>query len=732
MNNERHIWHFSCVGGVNRVNLESGNDLLFLNNLDQKLWTVLSCPVDNLEIDTKTLKLIDTDNDGKIRVPEIIEAVNWITRLIKNPDDLIKRPASLPLDAINTETPEGKTLHTAALRILSNLGITGKSEISLSETSDISAIFANTPFNGDGVITELSTESCELKAVIAQIITLFGSVSDLGGKEGINSELLYLFTANCETYAAWQQKAIDNKSEILPLGEDTEDAYQRYRDLKPKIEDYFLRCQLAEFDPQSTETLNSLSSRIESISNLEINNCLTEISAFPLAKTKAGNPLSLRLDVNPLWQARLLKFSSDISRLLDKNIDNLSYSEWLAVVDKFYAFEKWISEKAGTAVEALGLPAVQNYLASKQKEELLALIDQDKELSEEVTNVLLVDKLVRYYCDIYTLLNNFVTFSDFYSADKKGIFQAGTLYFNQRSCQLCIKVNDLAKHSSIAAGSGICLVYFECTSKARNQKITIVAAFTDGDVDNLEIGRNAIFYDTSGHDWDATIIKVVDNPISIRQAFWSPYRKVSKMISKQFEKIASSQEQKVNAVTTSKIDKVSDKASSGLDQAVKPTDQPTAETTPAATKPTPFDIAKFAGIFAAIGLAFGAIGSALTAIITGFLELSWWQMPLVLIGLMLAISGPSMLLAALKLRKRNLAPVLDANGWAINARATINIKFGATFTHLAKLPKNSKLDLRDPFTQKRKSLLPILILLALVSTLVFLWYYGYLSDWGIF
>jgi hypothetical protein len=81
-----------------------------------------------------------------------------------------------------------------------------------------------------------------------------------------------------------------------------------------------------------------------------------------------------------------------------------------------------------------------------------------------------------------------------------------------------------------------------------------------------------------------------------------------------------------------------------------------------------FDVGKFAGIFAAIGLAVGAIGTA-TAVVTGLLGLKWWQMPLVILGLMLLISGPAVIVAWFKLRSRNLGPILDANGWAVNARA---------------------------------------------------------------
>jgi hypothetical protein len=70
------------------------------------------------------------------------------------------------------------------------------------------------------------------------------------------------------------------------------------------------------------------------------------------------------------------------------------------------------------------------------------------------------------------------------------------------------------------------------------------------------------------------------------------------------------------------------------------------------------------------------------------------------IGIMLIISLPSVVLAALKLRKRNLGPILDGNGWAVNAKAKINIPFGATLTGVAHLPPGARRDLRDPYAEK--------------------------------
>lgn len=739
MQNEKHIWQFARIGGVYRVILESGADLVHLDSLDQKLWTALACPVNGLEMDAKTLQLFDKDNDGKLRVLDVLESVKWILGLIKNPDDLVKRPQTLPLAAINDNTALGKTLLASAKQTLKNLGKPDATEISITDTSDNSAIFTNTIFNGDGVIAEEATDDENLKQWMRYIISSVGSVSDRSGKTGISINEINTFESLCAGYAAWHQKGETNKAQILPFGDKTEAAYALYLSLKSKVDDYFLRCRLAEFDPESAETLNTLSARIGAITNKDISSCMAEIEGFPIAKIEANKPLSFSAPVNPAWKDRLIQFKTALGMS-----DAMSESDWQALSSKFADYQTWKSEKAGTAVESLGIDTINAFLASDCKAQLQTLIDKDLAVTEEVSNILLVDKLVRFYCQIYQLLNNFVTFSDFYSPHVKSTFQAGTLYFDQRSCDLCIKVTDMAKHGTMASASGICLVYLDCSSKVKNEKMTIVAAFTSGDTDDLIVGRNALFYDNDGNDWDATIVKIVDNPISIRQAFWSPYRKMAKLISKQVEKIAASQEDKVSAATTSGIEKVSTKADEGLNQAVKPTETaPPAAPAPDAKAPeaaatekpktTPFDIAKFAGVFAAIGLAIGAIGSVIMAVISGFLSLEWWKMPLAILGLILIISGPSMVLAWLKLRKRNLAPVLDANGWAVNAKAIISIPFGTRLTHLAKMPKNAQMNMNVPFNEKKSSMPLVLAILAvlLIAGVVVLWYLGYLHEWGI-
>ena len=87
---KNYPWQFFRAGGFNQVSLTSGADLLNLDKLDQKLWVSLACPTSGLEFDKSTLVLIDTDKDGRVRAPELIDAVKWAGGLLKNPDDLLK------------------------------------------------------------------------------------------------------------------------------------------------------------------------------------------------------------------------------------------------------------------------------------------------------------------------------------------------------------------------------------------------------------------------------------------------------------------------------------------------------------------------------------------------------------------------------------------------------------------------------------------------------------------
>lgn len=706
-----HRWKFSTVGGVKRVKLSSGADLVHLASLDQKLWTALSCPVKGLEIDAKTLALIDTDEDGKIRVPEILAAVSWMVSLLKDPDVLLKPESSMPLSVINDSHPEGEKLLATAKIILHNLGCEGDSSLSVSQTADLAAIFAHSKLNGDGLITRQSCESPEQETLLGEIMACIGHREDLSALPGIGQAEINDFFDAITAYLSWQQQMDENKSLLQPFGDNTEKVAELFQMLEAKIDDYFMRCRLAAYDAESTRALNLQTERVAAISHQSLQNALDEIAGYPLCHIAADQALPLDGRLNPAWEAKLVVWSN----LVFPGKKQLKEQDWQAFKAQISPYLNWKAAKSGDQLEQLGIARLKTLQNSPLRAELEALIQADLALADEAEAIRTVDKMVRLYRDLFLLLQNFVTFYDFYAQEKMAIFQAGTLYIDQRSTTLCLKVNDMNRHNKLVTHSGMYLLYCQCNAKHSQEQMVIVAALTNGDTDNLEVGRNALFYDRLGRDWDATILRIVENPVSIRQAFWAPYRKVSRFIEQQINKFASEQEQKTDASLSKGV-------SDTVDQSVQNSNN---EAPKAAV---PFDIGKFVGIFAAISLALGALGTALASVVGGFLGLVWWKMPIALAGIMLLISGPSMLLAYLKLRKRNLAPLLDANGWAVNARATVNIQFGKLLTQLAEIPLGADIDFRDPFARKKRPFLPLILLMGLlIGALLFAWFWGWIK-----
>ena len=701
-----HRWRFFRLGGFDQVRLDSADDLLHLGELDQKLWAALSCPVNGLEFDPHTLAMLDTDGDGRVRVPEILAVVEWVGLVLRDLRPLLAGSSALPLSAIDDSTDEGRKLLASARQIQNFLGQSGAESITIEHVNSTESLLHDSPFNGDGVITPASARDEATQHLIEEIMTCVGSVQDRGGAPGISAEQIEAFFQALTLHAGWLEEARSNAQTILPFGEDTGAAAACVQALRIKMDDYFIRCGLAAYDPKSEEALSPALATYEAISPKELT-LNAELEHFPLARIEADRPLPLQTGLNPAWAEALATFKTLLVTPLFGEADSLSSSQWEQIKNVLSPFEAWQTAKAGAEVEGLGYERIKALLAGDSRETLEKIVTEDLSLAEQVETFDGVTPLVHFTRDLLPLLNNFVAFRDFYAQDRKAIFQAGTLYLDGRACELCVRVANPDTHATLATLSQTYLAYCRCTRSGSAEQMHIAAAFTGGDADNLMIGRNGIFYDRCGQDWDATIVKIIEHPISVRQAFWSPYKRIGRMIGEQIAKFAAAKDSAVNAAAGSKLTDI--------------------ETKPAGPKP-PFDVGKFAGIFAAIGLALGAIGTAIASVMAGFLTLSLWQMPLVIGGIILMISGPSMLIAYLKLRQRNLGPILDAGGWAVNTKASINIPFGATLTKLAELPKDAQRSLRDPFAEKKTPWTRWAILLALFVALSMAWDKGYIQN----
>ena len=710
----KYKWEFENIGGCSRVKISSGNDIAHLDELDIKMWTVLSCPVKGLEIEEKSLKYMDRDADGKIRVNDVISVAKWMTGALKNPDLLLEGKDSVSIDEINADDATGLKLSKAAKQILANLGKEGD-RISLADTADSAAIFAKTRYNGDGIITVASTDDAAEKEVIAAAVAVTGGSMDRSGEMGVTAAQLEQFYTELKAYSDWCAAEV-----AAPYADKTDAVIAAYQALDAKMKDFFMRSRLATFSPDSTSALDVQTSRIEAISAENLSAKGDEIASYPIARITGKEELDLTASINPAWAAQ---FNVVKEAAIEAGKKTLTEADWAAIGAKFAAYTAWKVAKAGASVEGLGIGKVNEMLKQDQKQALLDIVAKDLALKEEAENIDMVDMFLHMLRDFYRLLKNFITFHDFYNKDKKvgAIFQSGTLVIDQRACRFCMKVDNMGAHNAMAATSGMFLVYCDCTTKTSPAKLQIVAAVTVGEVGNLIVGKNAVYYDNAGVEWDAVITKVVDNPISVAQAFWSPYRRMSTAIENLINKSAAEKDAKMMADATAKINA----APTSLPAAPAAGAEGEAAAKPAATPP--FDIAKFAGIFAAIGMAVGMIATALSNLAMGIYALKWWQLVLSFLGLMLIISGPAMVLAWMKLRRRNIAPLLNANGWAVNAAAKISIPFGATLTDVAKYPK---LKLKDPYAKTGmpawvKVLITLLILGGAAAAVWFFELYTY-------
>ena len=706
---QKYKWNFDNIGGCSRVRIASGQDIAHLDELDVKMWTVLSCPVKGLEIEEKSLKYMDRDADGKIRVNDVISVSKWMTGALKNPDLLLEGKDWVDIAEIDAENEVGLKLGKAAKQILFNLGKEGE-RISLADTADIAAIFAKTRYNGDGVITVTSTDDAAEKEVIAAALESTGGTMDRSGEMGVTAAQVEAFYTELKAYSDWCAAEV-----AAPFADKTDAVIAAYQALDAKMKDYFMRSRLAAFSPDSTSALDVQTSRIEAISAENLSVKGDEIASYPIARITGKEELDLTASINPAWVAQ---FQVVKEAAIEADKKTLSEADWAAISAKFAAYTAWKAAKAGTSVEKLGIAKVNEMLQQDKKAALLDIVAQDLALKEEAENIEMVDMFLYMLRDFYRLLRNFITFNDFYKKDISAIFQSGTLIIDQRACRFCMKVENMGAHNATAATSGMYLVYCDCTTKTSPAKLQIVAAVTVGEVGNLIVGKNAVYYDNAGVEWDAVITKVVDNPISVMQAFWNPYRRMATAVENLINKSAAEKDAKMMANATAKINA----APTSLPAAPAEGADPAAK--PAATPP--FDIAKFAGIFAAIGMAVGMIGSALAALAKELFALTWWQLLLTFAAILLIISGPSMVMAWMKLRRRNIAPLLNANGWAVNAAAKISIPFGNTLTDVAKFPK---MKLKDPYA---KAGMPVwakvlITLCILAGAAAAAWYFGLIT-----
>lgn len=676
------------AGGFDQLYLKTADDLKALETLDEILWVASSCPTTGLDLDERTLRLMDVNSDGRIRVPEVLAAVRWVLGRIKNPSSLPEGRDWLALEQIVTADAEGMRLQKSAEQVLDNLGREGEVKISLSDVLDRQSIFAVARSAGDGVIPASAADDPAVAAVIENIVATVGGQASTREVTGVTATSVEAFYAALQAYASWWAGShpaaaaelagestaglVERAADVFPLGEATAAASAAVEAVAAKVEAYFESCELASFDAQSVSFLN-FSERdlrqMEGRSREEIANLLQKL---PLARVQPGRPLPLVEGINPHYASALAALNqAAVAAVFGEEKQVLTLAEWRTLRATFAAYRDWLAAKAGAEVEALGLSRIFELLRENRRPALEGLLKADEAIAEEMRAVDEVEKLLRYHRDIFRLLNNYVAMPEFYDEHRRAVFQMGRLIIDGCELTLCVDVNDMARHASIAEKSGIFLIYCELTRKDEPASKTICAAVTYRGVGRISVNKNAVFYDRYGKDWDATVVKVISNPISLREAAWAPFKKIGDLIGSQLDKIAASREKALETGV--------DKGFSDMSKAMSE----------GGTAPASGGMGA-AGMLAGGGLAIAAVTSSFAFIAQTFQKVNNLQLLYTAIIVVLCIMLPSVLIGYLKLRKRDIGMVLEACGWAINGRMRIHLKLAKQLMSVGHFSKTSE------------------------------------------
>ena len=343
---------------------------------------------------------------------------------------------------------------------------------------------------------------------------------------------------------------------------------------------------------------------------------------MPLVTEEAYKELPLRDHLNPKHLEAVIAFAEKCVKPVLGDVEKLDRLGWKKVKAAFAPYRAWVGSKPVTNAGVKG------------------------ELEDE-------ERVLRYKLHLLEFLENYVNMKRLYSLDDLAVFQTGTLRIDAKEMNLCFHVESEAAHSALAEKSSCCVIYLKLSRPSEGATASVCAVVTAGSVAGLYVGRNGVFYDRDGKDWEAVVTKVVESQVSLAEAFWAPWRKLGEGIASTAKKFLGDKQAAAQASVA------------------------------AGTQNAQAGGAAMASSVAAIGIGVGMMGAALASIMAAVSNMTWWQILVSIVAVILVVSLPSVILTWFKLRQRDLGAILNASGWAVNRPMRFSMKLARSFTKCA-------------------------------------------------
>lgn len=661
---------FKNYGGSYQLRIQDVEDLMKIQKVDEVYWAATSIPVKSLNCDSVFTSYVDTDKNGRIRSDELKASLSWLLQLLSNHSHLSEGTDTLWLTDINTAHPEGQTLKETAELILKNLNIQDLQKISLIHVQDVKSFMAKAANNGDGIIPPEAVSDPDLSQFIVSVMETVGSVMDASGKPGINEDLLNRFFQETEVYLAWKKQGEIPQgkvpSEIMPWGPETVQAFELVAHLKEKIDQFFTQCLIVQFDENAASKMQLRNKELEGLDFKDSSMMENYLKEGPLALPNPEGILDLTWKINPIYSGALKELKEKvIKRAFGNSVTKITKKDWEKIESIFVPYQTWIQSKQGIRVEKLGLERLKKYKKGTYKGRIDELIAKDSIAAVKVDQIRNLEKLILYQRWLLELVNNFVSFAHIYDPQHRSMVEIGTLVIDGREIKFAMGVQDRQSHKGIAEKSLMYLLYVEVTGRQdKDIKFEIVAPVTSGTSDGLHVGKRGIFFTIDGREWDAEVVDIVVNPISIWESVKAPFKQFSDFVKKQINRFTQSGRETL------------DKSLSAPDTS---------------------GMAR--NLLLGGGIAIAALGSAFAYITKALSQVKLVHVLGTLVSISAIVILPGIILGVIKIRKRDMSVLLEASGWAVNLHMRLNAALGRLFTHIPLLPKGAKIERKDVITQ---------------------------------
>jgi len=667
---------FRRYGRSHHLRIQTAADLEFAAELDEAHWVATNAPVGTINCDETFLRLLDSDDNGRITCQEVKNAIRWLAGMLTDRSGVTDRRRTLALGAVNDETDEGRRIREAARKILDRCGAEDAQEITLEQVRRVKTQVESMPVSEAGVVLPEAAKDAQVAQFITDVIAALGGTPHPAGAQGITRGQLEEFLAAAAAQLEWRRAGEvppgDGKTRIMPLGADTATAYAALSSIRGKMDQYFAQCEAAALDERFVQRMGWTAEELQGLDFDDPAVIEQVLEGAPLARATPDRRLSFEQSVNPHYSEPLERFRRQVAEpVLGESGPFLTVGQWRQIKAAFAEHEAWVNSQPAPSVGALGAEKLQTYLDERFARAVGTLIAESSGAAVAMDNIRLTEKLILFQANMMDLANNFVSFPHLYDPASRAVFEMGTLVMDGRRFNLAVKVDSRTQHAKVAKSSNMYVLYAE-VAPAGGAKYEVAAPVTSGGKGNLCLAKRGVFRDLFGREHDATIVHIIENPISLREALVSPFRRLGKLLSGKIESITAQAEKKLDASATGVMSRVA----------------PVPGAAPQASR-APSGLAA-GGMLMGAGVALAALGSAVAYIAKTLAALKAIQLIIVVVVALLVVLVPTSIVASLKLRRRDLSAILEGSGWGINARMRMTRKQRRFFTQRPAYPRGAK------------------------------------------